>query len=249
MEYPGQHEYAPPAANRAVKLPPFWTANPAILCVQTDSTPPRRVKLPSGIQRYPPRPIILHTMAETCSSAHSARAASAGAASVGAANAGAASAGAASVGAASAGPTCSRVAEQGASPFPPAAVCRWCHHLLFNMQQSGRAGCKSLPTCSGVPMVPPPSLQHCTFSAETCPPRTRGLPQRIKAFPSEPMALPASLSVRTRTRRWRALPHRRSANPKPNPNPAVACVSAPPVSEPEADFLRRWRGLPRRRPV
>ncbi len=24
---------------------------------------------------------------------------------------------------------CSSVAEQGASPFPPAAVCRWCHHL------------------------------------------------------------------------------------------------------------------------
>jgi hypothetical protein len=140
-----QHEDAPPAANRAVKLPPFWTANPAILCVRTDSTPPRRVKLPSGVQRYPPRPIILHTMAETFSSAHNARAASAGAASAGAA---------------SAGPTCSRVAEQGASPFPPAAVCRWCHHLLFNMQQSGRAGCKSLPTCSGVPMVPPPSLQH-----------------------------------------------------------------------------------------
>jgi hypothetical protein len=63
--------------------------------------------------------------------------------------------------------TCSRVAEQGASPFLPAAVCRWCHHLLFNMQQCGRAGCKSLSTCSGVPMVPPlifntaPSQRRC----------------------------------------------------------------------------------------
>jgi hypothetical protein len=28
MENPEQHEDAPPAANRAVKLPPFWTANP-----------------------------------------------------------------------------------------------------------------------------------------------------------------------------------------------------------------------------
>ncbi len=28
MENPEQHEYTPPAANRAVKLPPFWTANP-----------------------------------------------------------------------------------------------------------------------------------------------------------------------------------------------------------------------------
>jgi hypothetical protein len=34
--------------------------------------------------------------------------------------------------------TCSRVAEQSASPSPPEAVCRWCHKLLFNMQQSGR---------------------------------------------------------------------------------------------------------------
>jgi hypothetical protein len=81
--------------------------------------------------------------------------------------------------------------------------------------------------------------------------------------------------LRTRTRRWCALPHRRS----PNPNPAVVCASAPPVSEPEpgggvcscnrrsspgllplhavqlfrepppACFLRWWRGLPRGRPV
>jgi hypothetical protein len=28
MENPKQHEDAPPGANRAVKLPPFWTANP-----------------------------------------------------------------------------------------------------------------------------------------------------------------------------------------------------------------------------
>jgi hypothetical protein len=28
MENPEQHEDAPPATNRAVKLPPFWTANP-----------------------------------------------------------------------------------------------------------------------------------------------------------------------------------------------------------------------------
>jgi hypothetical protein len=28
MENPEQHEDAPPAANRAVKLPPFWTTNP-----------------------------------------------------------------------------------------------------------------------------------------------------------------------------------------------------------------------------
>jgi hypothetical protein len=28
MEQPEQHEDAPPANNRAVKLPPFWTANP-----------------------------------------------------------------------------------------------------------------------------------------------------------------------------------------------------------------------------
>jgi hypothetical protein len=28
MEHPEQHEDAPPVANRAVKLPPFWTANP-----------------------------------------------------------------------------------------------------------------------------------------------------------------------------------------------------------------------------
>ncbi len=28
MEHPEQHEDALPAANRAVKLPPFWTANP-----------------------------------------------------------------------------------------------------------------------------------------------------------------------------------------------------------------------------
>jgi hypothetical protein len=27
MEHPEQHEDAPPANNRAVKLPPFWTAN------------------------------------------------------------------------------------------------------------------------------------------------------------------------------------------------------------------------------
>jgi hypothetical protein len=41
--------------------------------------------------------------------------------------------------------------------------------------------------------------------------------------------------VRTRTRRWRALPHRRFANPKPNPNPAAACASAPPVCESKAE--------------
>ncbi len=63
--------------------------------------------------------------------------------------------------------TCSSVADVGANPSLPAAVCRWCHQLLFNMQQCGRRGCKSLSTCSGVPMVPPPSLQHSTFSAET----------------------------------------------------------------------------------
>ncbi len=63
--------------------------------------------------------------------------------------------------------TCSRVADVGANPSLPAAVCQCGHHLLFNMQQSGRRGCKSLPTCSGVPMVPPPSLQHSKFSAET----------------------------------------------------------------------------------
>jgi hypothetical protein len=34
------------------------------------------------------------------------------------------------------------------------------------MQQSGRAGCKSLPTCSGVPMVPPPSLQHAAVFSQ-----------------------------------------------------------------------------------
>jgi hypothetical protein len=28
MEHPGQNEDAPPAVKRAVKLPPFWTANP-----------------------------------------------------------------------------------------------------------------------------------------------------------------------------------------------------------------------------
>jgi hypothetical protein len=28
MEHHKQHEEAPPANNRAVKLPPFWTANP-----------------------------------------------------------------------------------------------------------------------------------------------------------------------------------------------------------------------------
>ncbi len=56
--------------------------------------------------------------------------------------------------------TCSRAALQGASNSSPVAVCRWCHQLLFNMQQSGIAGCKSLLTCSGVPMVPPTSLQH-----------------------------------------------------------------------------------------
>ncbi|MFN9897874.1 MAG: hypothetical protein ACK55Z_03565, partial [bacterium] len=28
MEHPEQHEDAPPAYNRAVKLPPFWAANP-----------------------------------------------------------------------------------------------------------------------------------------------------------------------------------------------------------------------------
>jgi hypothetical protein len=28
MEHPEQHVDAPPAANRAVKLPPFWTTNP-----------------------------------------------------------------------------------------------------------------------------------------------------------------------------------------------------------------------------
>jgi hypothetical protein len=28
MEHPEQHEDAPPANNRVVKLPPFWTANP-----------------------------------------------------------------------------------------------------------------------------------------------------------------------------------------------------------------------------
>ncbi len=128
---------------------------------------------------------------------------------------------------------------------------------------------------------------NSTFSAEMWHlPRTRGLPKRIKAFPSGPVALPTSLSVRTQTRRWRALPqcrfanpnpaaawaspplvcepeaepepggvrfrtaglrtrtrtrwrralpHRRSANPKPNLNPVVACASAPPVCEAEAE--------------
>jgi hypothetical protein len=47
-------------------------------------------------------------------------------------------------------------------PSPPAAVFQWCNQLLFNMLQRGSAGCKSLPTCSGVAMVPPTSLQHAS---------------------------------------------------------------------------------------
>jgi hypothetical protein len=36
MENPEQHEDAPPAANRAVKLPPFWTANPRAWFTSTE---------------------------------------------------------------------------------------------------------------------------------------------------------------------------------------------------------------------
>ncbi len=107
-------------------------------------------------------------MAETFSSDH---------------NAGAASAGAASAGAASAGPTCSRVAEQGASPFPPAAVCRWCTHLSSTQHLLNGD-------------VTPPEDQRS-------PSADQGFPQRTSGTSYEPVCA--------------------------NPNPAVACASAPPV--------------------
>jgi hypothetical protein len=110
-----------------------------------------------------------------------------------------------------------------------------------NIQQSGRAGCKSLPTCSGVPMVPPPSLQHAAEWQSRCrwchhlsstqhllsgdvtsledqrsPSADQGLPQRrTSGMPCDPVCA--------------------------NPNLAVACASAPPVSEPEPGGGVRFR--------
>jgi hypothetical protein len=91
--------------------------------------------------------------------------------------------------------TCSRVAEQGASPFPPAAVCRWCHHLS--------------------------STQHLLSGDVTSPEDQRspsadqGLPQRTSGTTCDPVCA--------------------------NPNPAVACASALPVSEPEPGGGVRFR--------
>jgi hypothetical protein len=50
------------------------------------------------------------------------------------------------------------IADQGAGPFPSAAVCQ----LLFNMPERGSAGCMSLPNCSGISMVQPTSIQHAS---------------------------------------------------------------------------------------
>jgi hypothetical protein len=65
----------------------------------------------------------------------------------------------------------------------------------------------------------------------TLPQRVK-LPSGVQRYPPRPIHLP-HLRTRSRTWRRRALPHRQSANPKPNP--AAACASAPPVCEPEAE--------------
>jgi hypothetical protein len=152
------------------------------------------------------------SMAETFSSAHNA----------GAASAGAASAGAASTGAARAGPTCSRMAEQGASPFPPAAVL----------------------------MVPPPSLQHAAEwqSRVQVPPHLQRCADGATTFSPTQHLLSGDVTPPEDQRSPSAdqgLPQRTSGTTcdpvGANPNPAVARASAPPVSGPELGGGVRFR--------
>ncbi len=111
--------------------------------------------------------------------------------------------------------TCSRVADVGASPSPPAAVCPWCHHLLCNTAPSQRR--RDTPRGPEVSLSGSrPSPVDQWHSLQSC--------------------------VQTRTRRWRALPHRRSQNP--NPAALVAFLRAlPPLCSPHC--LRAAVAAPR----
>jgi hypothetical protein len=206
MEHPGQHEDAPPAANRAVKLPPSWTANPAILCVRTDSTPPRRVKLPCGIQRYPPRPIIPHDGGDLFFSPQrrsSHRRSSQRHRSQ------------------------RRRMPSPEQPAPEQPADQW-HSLRSCVCEPEPGGGMRFryhrPT--NPKLNPNPSVA-CAFAPPVCKPeaepepgggvrfRTTGLRTRSRTRTRQWRALPHRRSAnrsRTRTRRWRALPHRGSAN-------------------------------------
>jgi hypothetical protein len=183
-------------------------------------------------------------MVGTCSSAHSAGAAIAGAASAGAACPGAAIAGAASAGAASAGPASANPAsKQNPNPVVVCAsaplVCKPEAEpepgggVRFRYRQvNPKPNPNPAVACASAPPVCEPEAkpeQHLLSGDVTptedqrSPSADQGLPQQTSDTPCGPVCV--------------------------NPNPVVACASAPPVSEPEADFLQRWRGLPRRRPV
>jgi hypothetical protein len=210
---------------------------------------------PAVAQPYKP-------MVGTCSSAHSAGAAIVGAASAGAASAraastgaaitGAANAGAASAGAANAGVASAEAANAGSASAGPA-----------NRSQTRTRRWRALPHRRFANPKPNPNSEDVTPPEDQrSPSADQGLPQRTSGTYYEPVCANQNLAVacasappvcepeaetepgggvrfltaglqtrsRTRTRWWRAF-------------------SAPPVFEPEADFLGRWRGLPRQRPV
>jgi hypothetical protein len=191
-------------------------------------------------------------MAETFSSAHNS-----GAASAGAANAGAAS-GAASSGAASAGPA----SKQNPNPNP-AVACASAPPVCEPKPNPAVACASAPPVCE--PKPNPNLAVACASAPPVCEPKPNTNPAVACASAppvSEPEAEPEQNLLsgdvtppedQRSPSADRGLPQRTSGTSyEPvcaNPNPAVACVSAPPISEPEADFLRRWRGLPRRRPV
>jgi hypothetical protein len=77
--------------------------------------------------------------------------------------------------------TCSRVADVGANPSLPAAVCRWCHHLLFNTAPSQRRHDTPLePEVSLSGSRPSPADQWHSLRACLCEPEP-GSPRRLHA--------------------------------------------------------------------
>jgi hypothetical protein len=219
---------------------------------RTDSTLPQRKKLPSGVQRYPLRPIILLHLQRGCIRGHLPHL-----------------------------PRChavafyttprpstrtrtrrwhSRKTDGGDLFFSPqhrSSQRRSSHRRSSQRQTSQRQPSKQTDpepgggvrfryrrsanpkpnpnpavACASAPPVCQPEAepeQHLlsgdvtTTEDQRSPSADQGLPQRTSGTPCEPVSM--------------------------NPNPVVACASAPPVSEPEADFLQRWRGLPLQRPV